>query len=67
MQLSYVLPRNSLYLLPDKLYRELIRLKPEWYRLDYKIIWAYCRYLWEGHVDLPEIDISELTSIVKSV
>lgn len=67
VQLSYVLPRNSLYLLPDKLYRELIRLKPEWYRLDYKIVGAYCRYLWEGHVDLPEIDISELTSIVKSV
>jgi len=67
VQLSYVLPRNSLYLLPDKLYKELIRLKPEWYRLDYKIVWAYCRYLWEGHVDLPEIDITELTRIVKMV
>jgi 5'-3' exonuclease len=66
VQLSYVLPRNSLHLLPEKIYKRLIYLKPEWYRLDYKIIWAYCRYLWEAHVDLPEIDIDELTKIVNN-
>ena len=64
VQLAYVLPRNSLYLLPDKLYKELIEKKPDWYRLDYKILWAYCRYLWEGHVDLPDIDLNQLEKIV---
>ena len=65
MQLAYVLPRNSLDLLPEKIYKNLIRMKPNWYRLDFKIIWAYCRYLWEGHVDLPIINLDELTDIVK--
>ena len=64
VQLAYVLPRNSLDLLPEKIYKNLIRLKPNWYRLDFKLIWAYCRYLWEGHVDLPIINLNELTEIV---
>ena len=64
VQLAYVLPRNSLYLLPEKIYKELVEKKPDWYRLDYKIVWAYCRYLWESHVDLPEIDLTKLEKIV---
>lgn len=65
VQLAYVLPRNSLYLLPKKIYEQLIIQKEEWYRLDFKIIWSYCRYFWEAHVDLPEIDINELTSLIE--
>ena len=64
VQLAYVLPRNSLYLLPKELYQNLIEQKSHWYKLDYKIFWAYCRYLWEGHVDLPEINIKELENII---
>lgn len=66
VQLAYVLPRNSLYLLPPALYKELITTKPEWYKLDYEILWAYCRYLWEGHVVLPHIDLPTLKNIVKN-
>ena len=28
-----------------------------------KLIWAYCKYIWESHVDLPHLDIEELKSL----
>ena len=65
IQLCCVLPRNSLHLLPESISKKLIELKPNNYRLDYTIKYAYCRYLWEGHVDLPEININELEKLVK--
>jgi 5'-3' exoribonuclease 1 len=65
VQLCYVLPRNSLHLLPTRLYNALISEHDEWYKLDCEFIWAYCRYFWESHVELPEIDINELESFVK--
>lgn len=65
VQLAYVLPRNSLHLLPHNLYEKLIIEQEKWYKLDYKIIWAFCRYLWEGHVVLPHINISVLEKLVK--
>jgi 5'-3' exonuclease len=65
LQLCYVLPRNSLHLLPEATFKKLIHSKPENYRLDYMLKYAYCRYLWEGHVELPEININELETIIK--
>lgn len=63
VQLAYVLPRNSLYLLPANIYKNLIEQYGENYRLDYKIIWSYCRYMWEAHIDLPNINIDKLKII----
>ena len=64
VQLAYVLPNSSLHLLPQKLYSKLITSNNHWYPMDCEFIWAFCRYFWEAHVELPEIDICELEQII---
>jgi 5'-3' exonuclease len=62
VQLSYVLPKSSHYLLPPNI-RAL--LKSEWYNDDCSFKWSFCKYFWEAHVCLPEINISELEMLIK--
>jgi 5'-3' exoribonuclease 1 len=64
VQLSYVLPPSSMHLLPPGLHAKLIKTKPEWYVGNYTFVWAFCKFFWEAHVDLPEIDCNELEMIV---
>lgn len=65
VQLCYVMPRNSLHLLPNpKLYNALIREKSDMYITDCDFSWAYCRYFWECHPNLPHIDLTELETFV---
>jgi hypothetical protein len=59
-QLAYVLPRHSLYLLSKSIHNKLIQEHPNWYKDDCSFKWAYCKYFWESHVILPEININEL-------
>ena len=61
VQLAYVLPKNQLSLLP-KIYYDFLKEKyghlyPE---KNYKFKWAFCRYLWESHICLPDIPIEEI-------
>ena len=67
VQLCYVLPKQSLHLLPDKLYKNLLEHHDDWYQTDCTFVWAYCRYFWESHVNLPHIDIDELEDFVKKI
>ena len=64
-QLCYVLPKQSLYLLPNNLFTNLINKKSEWYDNNCEFVWAFCRYFWESHVQLPHIDINELEDFVR--
>ena len=66
-QLAYVLPIDSLHLLPKHIYRELMFKKNHYYSNNSKLIWAYCKYIWESHVELPHIDIDELESIIENI
>jgi len=66
VQLCYVLPRTSLHLLPSKLYYELLRKYDHWYKGNCDYVWAYCRYFWESHVEMNEIDIDELEGFLKA-
>lgn len=65
VQLCYVLPRQSLQFLPENLYKALIREKLDMYKTDCEFSWAYCKYFWECHPNLPHIDINELERFVE--
>lgn len=64
VQLCYVLPMASHNLLPLKLADKLKREYSHFYcdKLEFK--WAYCKYFWEAHTELPHIRIQELEQVV---
>jgi len=62
--LAYVLPKNSLHLLPEKLANYLLKNYGQCYCEDYELLYAFCKYFYEGHVIFNEI---EHTSFNKSI
>jgi 5'-3' exoribonuclease 1 len=64
VQLSYVLPPSSMDLLPPTLRIKLLKEEPGWYVGNYVFLWSFCKFFWEAHVDLPNIDIERLEMVV---
>jgi 5'-3' exonuclease len=70
VQLCYVLPRASHALLPPAAERALMRSALRSKYTDDgspNFKWAYCKYFWECHTDLPELNIAEIERIVSNV
>ena len=63
VQLSYVLPPESLTLIPD-IGNKLQDKFPHFYDESPNMVWAFCKYIWETHLDLPHIDLEELEEFV---
>ena len=64
VQLSYVIPRPYLDLLPSPVHKKLLQKCDHLYRTDCRMVWAYCRYLWEAHAILPHLEISKLEEMI---
>ena len=62
-QLSYVLPVESCYLLPEEIRDMVVKYKEN---NEVLIDWSYCRYFWESHIDFVDEDLKELRSIIKN-
>ena len=63
VQLSYVLPKKSLNLIPSEIRNNL---KNEWYADNYDFKWAFCKYFWEAHPNLPHTTVDEIESVLQN-
>ena len=64
VQLSYVLPVESLPLIPNNIGEKLLKERGEYYAKQYDIKWAFCKFMWESHLELPHIDLDDLETFV---
>lgn len=65
--LSYVLPRDSLNLLPQNIHNYLLKNYEDHYKNDYAMIYAFCKYIWEGHVEFPKLNFDEFSKNINKL
>lgn len=59
-QLCYVLPSPYHHLLSARTANILKSEFGDCYKTNWEMRWAYCKYFWESHADMPPIDINLL-------
>ena len=64
-QLGFVLPYNSMNLLPDKISNYVIHNNI--CKKSYDIHWSYCRYYWESHVNFDGVDFDEMEQDIQEI
>ena len=65
--LSYVLPRDSLNLLPSNIHNYLLKNYENHYKEDYEFIYAFCKYFYEGHAKFPHLDFKQFASNINKI
>ena len=65
--LAYVLPKNALLLLPDKIHNYLLKNYEKYYKDDYEFEYAFCKYFWESHVKFLELDFDAFSKDINRV
>jgi 5'-3' exonuclease len=65
VQLCYVLPKPSLHLLPRQVHENLSKYPnfSSMYATNHHMNWSFCKFFWECHSEMPELDIRELEEI----
>ena len=66
-QLSYVLPKEQLCLLPEKIRNYLTENYSSMYQTTPKFQWAFCKYLWEAHICNTQVNANTLDKIEKEI
>ena len=63
VQLAYVLPKESVCLITNPKIKKF--MEDKWHENENKgkLVWAFCKYIWESHVNLPHLDIEELKQL----
>ena len=61
VQLAYVLPLSSMYLLPEKYKDKMIEYKEKTNDVDLQ--WSFCRYFWESHIEFKLEKIEDIIEI----